>query len=54
MTYGVQGLREIIFTSELSNLTVPIVYFVALLVCKSDCQFDSNKKHSAKAIEKAI
>lgn len=54
MTYGVQGLREIIFTSELSNLTVPIVYFVALLVCSLTVNLILTKKHSAKAIEKAI
>lgn len=32
MTYSVLGLRDILFTNELSNLWMPLIYFVAILV----------------------
>lgn len=32
MTYSVLGLRDVLFTHELSNLWMPVIYFVAILV----------------------
>lgn len=32
MTYSVLGLRDILFTHELSNLWMPLIYFVAILI----------------------
>lgn len=32
MTYSVSGLRDVLFTHELSNLWMPVIYFVAILV----------------------
>ena len=54
MTYGVQGLRDIIFTNEFSNLALPIIYFAALLVFSLVVNLILTKKHSAKADKKAI
>ncbi|MDK2899264.1 MAG: putative rane protein [Patescibacteria group bacterium] len=32
MTYSVSGLRDILYTNELSNLWIPLAYFVGILV----------------------
>ena len=32
MTYSVLGLKDILFTSELSNLWLPVTYFAAVLI----------------------
>ena len=32
MTYSVSGLRDVLFTHELSNLWIPIIYFIAILI----------------------
>ena len=48
MTYSVMGIKDILFTNELSNLWLPIAYFVTMLISCLALNVMLTKKRSLK------
>lgn len=54
MTYSVLGFRDILFTHELSNLYMPIIYFVSVFTTSLLLNLFLTKRQSIKSAHKAL
>jgi putative membrane protein len=54
MTYSILGIRDILFTNDLSNLWSPVLYFVAMLFVSLLLNLFITKKKSTKSALEAL
>ena len=54
MTYSISGIRDIVFTHELSNMTLPIVYLLGLIIVSLSINLVLAHKRAGKMSKKVI
>lgn len=54
MTYSISGIRDIVFTNELSNLVGPVLYFIGMIVISLFVNFLILYKRTGKFSKKVV